>query len=169
MTERLSLASLRSEFDGIFAKPVATEQEGLLVLLTMRVGTDRFAIPIEKLSGLKPRRQIVTLPSRNPNLLGLAGLEGSIVPVFRLPALLGYSVPDEHLRWLALCGQEQPLALAIEAVDGSVRVSAAALRPPDRQETHHACVNSVVSIQDRPYSVIDIAQVVAQIEQNMQP
>lgn len=169
MTQQFSVESLRADFDSIFAAPAASEQEALRVLLTVRIGTDRFAMPIEALSGLKPRPTLVPIPSRNPHLLGLAGLEGSIVPVFRLPALLGYSVPDDRLRWLALCGQEHMVALAIESVESTVRVSPTALRDPDRNDTHHACINGVVQVHDRPHSVLDVAQLVTQIEQHARP
>ena len=159
----LSIESLRAEFDGIFAAPSAGEHAAQRVLLTVRLGGDPFAIPIEALSGLKPRQQWVPIPSRNPHFLGLAGLEGSLVPVFRLPALLGYSVPDDRLRWVALCNS---VALALEAVEGTVRVSPDSLSAPDRNETHHPCVQSIMRVAGLPHSVLNMDQIMAELEQH---
>lgn len=82
------LRALRSAFDEAFAKaPGETlETRDLLV-----VGADdqRYALPLEDLTGVELTPPLTPLPSSPSALLGLANCRGRVVPVFALPRLLG--------------------------------------------------------------------------------
>jgi chemotaxis signal transduction protein len=114
------VAELRRAFDLGFAAPPKTEREELENLLAIHVAGERFALRVSELAGLQPQQRIVPLPGARAGLLGLAGVRGRLVPVYSLASLLGYAAQDQQqeTRWLAVCGSEQPVALAFAQFDG---------------------------------------------------
>ena len=116
------LAELRRTFDGAFAEPpraIAIEQEDLL---RIGVGGDAYAVRLREVAGLFVDRAIVPLPSRSPELFGLAGLKGGIVPVYDLGALLGYPASPEPPRWLLMARHEMDVGFGIEEFRSYLRV-----------------------------------------------
>ncbi len=58
------------------------------------------------------------VPSRVPELLGLTGIRGVVVPVFSLARLLGFNSERGQAHWLVFCGDRQsPIALAFETME----------------------------------------------------
>jgi purine-binding chemotaxis protein CheW len=79
------------------------------------------------------------VPSPRPELLGVAGIRGAIVPIYSLAQLLGRA-DDGAPRWvvLAAAGAER-VGLAAEAFERHLVVPAADLRPvahPGAGERH---------------------------------
>jgi purine-binding chemotaxis protein CheW len=72
--------------------------------------------------GLFKDRAIVPVPSPLPELLGLAGFRGSVVPVYDLRLLLGHP-QSEPPRWLVLAAGPEVVALAFEGFEGQLRVA----------------------------------------------
>jgi chemotaxis signal transduction protein len=127
MSEQASDASaLRRSFDEAFARAHRPRATGLEDLLLVRIEGHPYALRIRELEGLHRAGKVVPLPSSCLELLGLAGIRGALVPVFSLPALLGYG-GRESPTWLVLChGAEgrgrEPMALGFGGLDGHVRV-----------------------------------------------
>jgi chemotaxis signal transduction protein len=116
-------AELRNAFDRARAVPWETAAvEQIENLLAIRVSGDALAIRLSEISGLATDRKIVAFPSPIPELLGVAAIRGRLIPVYSLAALLGYSANASHGRWLALCGTEEPVGLAINDFEGYVQV-----------------------------------------------
>jgi purine-binding chemotaxis protein CheW len=121
-------AALRAEFDHSFAAlpatPAPTEE-----LLAIRVGGDSYALRLRGVLELVAGHPVSRLPSATPHLLGLAGLRGGVVPVFSLTSLLGAAggLPRETPRWLLLCAEEEPFALAFDGFEGHLRLPTGAL------------------------------------------
>ncbi len=116
------VTELRGQFDQSFAAPPRTDLEQLETLIAIRVAGDPYALRIGEINSLASDRKIVPLPSATPELLGAAGVRGAVVPVFSLAALLGYGLGLGSARWLALCGTDEPLALAFSDFEGCVQV-----------------------------------------------
>lgn len=116
-------AELRQSFDRSFAVPSTTEIVELEDLLAIGVGNEPFAVRLVDVAGVFADKRITSLPSPVPELVGLAGFRGSVVPVYDLSALLGYP-RREATRWLLLVTTPAgPIALAFDRFDGHVRVS----------------------------------------------
>jgi chemotaxis signal transduction protein len=115
---------LRRTFDQAFAAtPPGTPLE-TLDLLAIRIGGDPYALKVSELTGLVWSKKIVSLPSSRAELVGIAGIRGSLVSVYSLAVLLGYgSGPSSSVRWLALSGGPDPIALAFEELEGFLRVN----------------------------------------------
>ncbi|HEX3409495.1 MAG TPA: chemotaxis protein CheW [Candidatus Binataceae bacterium] len=121
---------LRSAFDRSFeAAPVERDHE-LVHLLVVRIGAARFALKVNDLAGLARAEKVVPIPSKDPTLLGLAGLKGRIVAVYSLAALIGNAeLVKVAERWLVMCRSEDRLALSFTAAEGTVMVPTSELCP----------------------------------------
>lgn len=107
-----SVLALRREFDLSFAQAprMATEQRANL--LAIRIGGDPYAIRVCDIGGIHVGYHIMPLPTPVPELLGVAGFRGQIVPVYDLAALLGYARAAAP-RWLVLLWQREREAVAL--------------------------------------------------------
>lgn len=151
------VAELRSVFDQTRAAPfssgVAEQTEDLLAI---RVSRDAYAIKVSEISGLASSRKIVAFPSPIPELLGVAGIRGALVPVYSLAMLLGYNTDTERTRWLALCGIEDPIALAFDDFEGYVRVPLTQLYAAGQKDAVRIHVQQLVRAADMVRAVVSI-------------
>jgi purine-binding chemotaxis protein CheW len=121
--------AMRGAFDRAFSEPHAHAAASTEDLLAVGVAGDAYALKVSELAGLVYGRKIVALPSRAPHLLGIAGVRGALVPVYALAGVLGYEGARSAAPWLALCGRQDPVALAFEQLDGFLRVPRTDLHP----------------------------------------
>ena len=117
VVELPALAQLRSAFDESFAAPAASREHHESVI-QVRVGSEVFAIRTGHITGLVKSRKVVPLPSRIPELLGLAALRGSLIPVYDLAALLGIPPGVNGSSWLILVPGDTPIGLAFDGFEG---------------------------------------------------
>jgi chemotaxis signal transduction protein len=131
-----NVETLRRAFDQTFATPAPGPAADAEEFLAIRVATRPFALRAAELTRIEARRKVVALPAGVPDLLGLAGVQGKLVPIYSLAALLGFG-PDspspprergkgERAGWIAVCGRDELLGLAFDTLEGYLRVS-----PPD--------------------------------------
>ncbi len=135
--------ALRSAFDRAFSERSGQSSASTEDLLAVIVAGDPYALRVSELSGLVSNRKVMTLPSRAPHLLGVAGVRGALVPVYALAGLLGYQDARAPSPWLALCGRPDSVALAFEHLDGFVRVPSADLHPIGAPQARHHVAGSV--------------------------
>ena len=121
-------AELRQAFDRSFALPPPAALGEVEDLLTIRVADIPYAIRLLDISGMVAGRRVVPIPAARPNLLGLAGIRGGIVPVFGLASLLGYEEASGPPRWLVLYGSHDPIALAFSNFEGFLRLPKSSLQ-----------------------------------------
>jgi chemotaxis signal transduction protein len=160
------LLALRHDFDSAFAALPAASLE-LVDLVAVGVAGDRHAIHVRDLAGLVPCRKIVSLPSRTPALLGVAGIRGAVVSVYSLDLLLGYSTTQAKATWLALAGEgADVIGLAFATVEGFLRVPHEAILERDRHASSLSHVTHVVQQNDVALPIIDIASMCGAIKQN---
>jgi len=146
------LARLRGDFDRSFAAPPPAAATALTDLLAIRVGGDPYAVRLADVSALVVDRQATPLPAAAPELLGVAGLRGLVVPVYDLATLLGYPGAPAP-RWLVLAAGTPPVALAFDGVDGHLRV------PPEAIAAPQASTGEVVRTADGVRIVVDLPSV----------
>jgi purine-binding chemotaxis protein CheW len=110
------VATLRHDFDSAFAEPARPWEEDLEKFLAIRVGSSPYALRLAQIAGIDVDRRAVAVPGPLPELLGIIGVRGRVVPVYSLAALLGVTSPAAP-RWVALTA-ESDLGLAFEHVEG---------------------------------------------------
>ncbi len=153
------LARLRGEFDQSFAVAPGVRLAAEHALVVVGVGSGRIAVLLHEIGGLLAHPEIVAVPSRAPDLLGIVGIRGGLVPVFSLAMLMGESRDPEPPAWLVLCAGE-PLGLAAARFLGHFRASAEAFRPIPAAETRSPHVGRVVTLDETPIPVLSVTSVV---------
>ena len=159
-------AKLRQAFDHSFALPPSQASPEVEDLLTIRLAGDPYAIHLRDIAGMVAGRRVVPVPAVTPDLLGLAGIRGGIVPVFGLASILGYGPAPGSPRWMILCGTEEPIALAFSDFEGYLRLPTSALHADENfraTRQHVKYVNQVASTQGGVRAVISIPLIVATI------
>jgi chemotaxis signal transduction protein len=148
---------LRNTFDRARAVPFSSgASEQSEDLLAIRVCRDAYALRVCEISGLVTDRKIVAFPTPIPELLGVAGIRGALVPVYSLAALLGYAAETEGTRWLALCGAEEPVALAFGDFEGYLRIALTQLHGVEQKDVPRTHVELVVRAMNTVRAVLDI-------------
>lgn len=146
MSERGGRAErLRKSFDEIFARPpeIPPAQTDMLLVT---VGETVRAVRLEQISRVARNPGTVRVPARAEAFVGVAGLRGTVLPVFSLAALLG--LPAVNSDWLLIVqgnNQQDALAFACESVQGYVRVAVTGEK-----------ISGVVNFGGENYSVVDL-------------
>jgi purine-binding chemotaxis protein CheW len=157
------VAALRDTFDRAFAAAPDTEAAPVENLVAVRLSHEPFAIRLSDISGLFADKAVVSLPASAPALLGVAGFRGSIVPVFSLPALLGYA-GEGALRWLVLAGGERRVGLAFDRFEGHLQVPRSAIAADEKGERQRRFVKEIIRAPDGARPLIHMASVIEAIE-----
>jgi chemotaxis signal transduction protein len=157
---------LRQDFDRTFAMPPALASQEVEDLIMIRVAGDPYAIRLLDITEIVNERKVVSVHAVTPDLLGLAGIHGGMVPVFSLSSILGYGTDPISPRWMILCGTEEPISLAFSDFEGYLRLPASALHVDENVSAtreHVKYVNQVASTPEGVRAVINIAQIMATI------
>jgi chemotaxis signal transduction protein len=158
------LARFRREFDEAFAAPPTTTVEASEDLLAIRIAGHPYALRMREIREVVASRKIVALPSHKAELLGLAGIHGSLVAVYSLAALLGHRADSKPLSWFALAGGADPVGLAFEQFEGFLRVRAADVHATHPAETGKPPVGQVVRAQGQSRRIVDIPSTLGALE-----
>ena len=162
-------AELRQAFDRSFALPPTQASPEVEDLLTIRVAGDPYAIRLREIAGMVAGRRVVPVPAVTLDLLGLAGIRGGVVPVFGLASILGYGEVPGSLRWMILCGAEDPIALAFSDFEGHLRLPKSSLHADEKLRATRQYVNQVASTEAEARAVIGIPLIVATIRNRIGP
>lgn len=158
------LRSFRHAFDQAFAVAPVTTVETFEDLLAIRVAGDPYALRVREITGLVASRKVVPLPSRKPELLGVAGIRGSLVAVYSLATLLGYGADSKSIPWLALAGASDPIGLGFAAFEGFMRVRSGELHTARAVDGARPHVGQVVRVESHSRWVVDIPSTLGTLE-----
>ena len=153
-------ANLRVAFDNAFAEPYAAQHRATTDYVSIRLGEHTHALALSEIAGLYSRVAIVPCPSPIPELMGLAGFRGALVPVYDLGALLGHAPAAG--RWLALLA-DRSVALAFDAFEEHFRVDTADIVVTPANGRHH--IHTIARGGERAWPVIDLASLVGALRQ----
>lgn len=156
------VVELRRAFDQTFAARPAEASRGHVDLLALRVGGDPYVVFLRDVSGILRAPRIASVPGAPADVIGVAGVRGSVVPVFALASLLGQTV-QEPPRWLLTCDIDEPLAFAVAAIDGYLQLPDSRLHTPADHAEERPHVSQVAETDAGIRPVINIAHIVAGI------
>jgi chemotaxis signal transduction protein len=143
MNERAD--ELRQAFDRSFAQAPNTDTAIVENLLAVRVGSHPYVLRLAEVSGLFVDKKITWLPSPVSELLGIAGLRGTVLPVYDLGMLLGCPRAGAP-RWL-LVTAATPVGLAFDGFDGYLSVRPEAIVPEVRAEARERHVREILQTE----------------------
>lgn len=149
---------LRDAFDRGCALAARPPLPGQRDFLCIRVGGAPSAIALGDVASLHVDLRVVALPTRAPELLGVAAIRAAIVPIYDLAAALGAAGVGE-LRWTVVV-RGGAAGFAFEACDGHARISE---RAPDAADPRGAA-GEQLGIDGRPRPILDLAAALTAIE-----
>lgn len=170
--ENNTASQLRMAFDSSFALPPSVDSSQGEDLLAIRVAGDPYAIRLIDIAEIVKERRIVAIPSLTPDLLGLTGIHGGIIPVFGLSSILGYAPDPGSPRWMILCSSEETFALAFSDFEGYLRLPTSALHADENVRATNEqvkYVSQIASTQDGVRAIIDIPLIMATIRNRISP
>lgn len=136
------------------------ERSGFQDLLVVRIGAERFAVPLEAVDELVETPRLRAVPGSPDGLLGLFTLGGGLLPLYSPARLLGVS-PDAHPAALVMRGGQSRIALAVDDADDVVRISLADVLDAPRTGHHDDIVPGVVWWEGDLLTLLDARAVVA--------
>jgi purine-binding chemotaxis protein CheW len=152
-------AELRAEFDRAFAAPPAAAAAAADNFLVIASGGERVLVRLRDISGLFVDRRVVTVPGADTALLGITGLRGAIVPVYRLGTLLGQPAAETMPRWLAVAAGAA-LAFAFDGLDNYLAVARDAIVPRGAGGALGGHVHDAAVTAHGTLPIVDLASVV---------
>lgn len=160
-----TVSELRNAFDRSYSLPPSSpETEQIENMLAVRLSGNPYAIRVTEITGLANNRKSVAIPSPIPELLGVAGIRGSLIPVYSLAALLGYTRDMGPARWLALCGTDDEVGLGFSDMEGYIRVPVAQVYAASQENMTREYVKDVARVGGLVRPVISIASLVEMIQ-----
>lgn len=159
------ITALRSAFDQAFAAAPSGASVRTTAFLAMTAGGDPYALRLAEISGLFVDKKVVPLPSKSPDLLGLASFRGALVPVFDLRILLGYPAGTSP-RWLVLVAPKSPVGLAFDHLDGYLDLTHEAIAQREKGTEHRRpFLAETLSAAGVVRPVISVASIIETIKQ----
>jgi len=146
--------ALRREFDASFGASVAGDRPRVEDFLMLGVGGDPYALALIEIAGLHRDWRVVPMTSEAPELVGVAGNRGTLVPVYDLGALLGYP-SDPVARWIVTVRSPR-LAFAFARFDGHLRASTQAV---STRQGGSIPMRGTLSVAGLPRPIIDLTAV----------
>lgn len=150
--------ALRQEFDRSFAEAPAAQIQGAQMLLQITCGGTAYALQLSEMSGLIADVPITPFTTPITELVGIAGIRGSLLPVYDLGALLGHR-SDAPLRWTARTGGDAPLGLAFERLERHLKIRVDAIAPRNDGHPSRAHCPAIVHLPDAALPLISIASI----------
>jgi purine-binding chemotaxis protein CheW len=159
------IAEMRRHFDESFAVALPERVSEPEPMIAITVEGERFAVRVREIEGLAlSKEKIVPVPSRVPELLGLTGVRGVVVPVFSLAKLLGFDSERGHAPWLVFCGDRQSsIALAFEVMERQFEVASTEIFARE-EASGHRYVNGTVCEGSTLRGIISIPSLVEYIK-----
>jgi purine-binding chemotaxis protein CheW len=154
---------LRSAFDRAFAVSAELVVVETLDFLLLRLGTVGHAVRLSEIAGLFVDRAITKLPGSPPELLGLSGFRGAVLPVYDVSAVLGHG-PADKARWMVMLSGA-PMALAFDDMLGHRRIAVSDIRRGTSAERSRADTREFVPADDGQgqYEIVGLQAVIARI------
>jgi chemotaxis signal transduction protein len=161
-----SALDLRREFDRSFSQEPQAEREASEELLLLRVASDRYALRGAEIRGILMTPKLTRVPSPLPELFGLAGIRGALVPVFDLGRLLGQMEQSTLARWLFLANNEEPVAFAFDVFERHVRVPKSAVSRAEARGLASDFAEDILQLSGKVVPIISIPLVLSAIERS---
>jgi len=158
------LLTMRQQFDTSFALPLAATEAPTQKLLAIQAGEGRFALPLAECASIQVCPKIVELPAAPAGLLGIAGVRGRLLAVYRLAALLGIGHQAAPPRWLLVARADEQIGFAVENIDAYLQVFSAEIFPISlRAELQNPFCTELLVHQGSARPLLGLAALVAAV------
>jgi purine-binding chemotaxis protein CheW len=136
------------------------ERAGAQELLVVRIGQERFAVPLEAVDELVESPRLRSLPGAPPALLGLFTLGELLLPLYSPASVLGATPAGEDVA-LVMRGGRARVALAVDDAEDVITVSLTDVLEAPRTGHQDDVVLGVIRRDDDLLTLLDARAVVA--------
>lgn len=136
------------------------ERSGEQDLLVVRIGPERFALPLESVDELVEAPLIRPVPGSPDSLLGLFTIGESMLPLYSPAAILGAAGRGEPVA-LVMRGGQARIALAVDDAEDVISIALADVRDAPRTGRHDDVVLGVVWRDGELLTLLDARAVVS--------
>ena len=136
------------------------ERAGAQDLLVVRIGSERFAVPLEAVDELVEAPRLRRVPGAPDALLGLFTLGESLLPLYSPSAVLGAEPSGEQVA-LVMRGGRARVAIVVDDADDVINVSLADVLEAPRTGRHDDIVLGVIWRDGDLLTLLDARAVVA--------
>src|SRR5688500_12901030 len=136
------------------------ERAGAQELLVVRIGRERFAVPLEAVDELVESPHLRAVPGAPEALLGLFTLGDALLPLYSPSAILGAEPLGERVA-LVMRGGRARIALAVDDADDVIRVTLTDVLEAPRTGRHDDVVLGVLWNDGDLLTLLDARAVVA--------
>ena len=161
---------LHDAFDRGFADPPPPPEPAHSDFLCIEIAGEPSAIRLADIVSLHADLRIVALPTRAPELLGVAAIRAAIVPIYDLGIALG-AAGKAAARWTVLL-RGGAVGFAFAGYDGHARIADRAVAGPAggaAAGVPRGYVRGQFNLDGQPRSVIDLTAVRMAIELRWHP
>jgi purine-binding chemotaxis protein CheW len=136
------------------------ERAGAQELLVVRIGQERFAVPLEAVDELVESPRLRSVPGAPPALLGLFTLGELLLPLYSPASVLGATPAGEDVA-LVMRGGRARVALAVDDAEDVITVSLTDVLEAPRTGHQDDVVLGVIRRDDDLLTLLDARAVVA--------
>jgi purine-binding chemotaxis protein CheW len=137
--------------------------------LIVRIADELYGLPGAALREVIRWRTPTVLPGAPPVLLGIVGQRGVVLPVVDLRLALGLpaGAPDRATRLILVQHEGVELALVVDGVLDLAPLAELGQPPVAAERGRGALIAAVTRLQDRPLGVIDLAALIATVQDGL--
>ena len=157
---------LRDAFDRGFAAAPPPPAPPHTDFLCLRIGGEPAAVVLAEIASLHADLPIVALPTRAPELLGVAAIRAVIVPIYDLAVAVGATTTGAP-RWIVLV-RGGAAGFAFEICDGHARAPDRSIATSPAGAARRGHVRGQLAVSDPPRAIIDLGSVLTAIETRWQ-
>jgi chemotaxis signal transduction protein len=136
------------------------ERAGVQNLLVVRIGSERFAVPLESVDELVEAPHLRRVPGAPEHLLGLFTLGDAMLPLYSPSAVLGATPQGEQVA-LVMRGGRARVAIAVDDADDVISIALADVLDAPRTGHHDDVVLGVIWSDGDLLTLLDARAVVA--------
>lgn len=153
---------IRDAFDRSFAEPLRSASARFEHVLAIRVAGQPYAVRLSDIAGVHAGWAVTPVPGPSRELLGIAGFQSALVPVYDLCALLGVTGSPSP-RWIVLAAGTDPVAFAFDRLDGHLRVTPDTLAAGPEENPDGRTGRPVIRWADSAWTVVSLPELLEQL------
>jgi len=153
---------MRHIFDRGFAEVRHVDARDTCDCLSVEIAGDPYMLRLSQIVGFVANKKVTRLPGGMPELNGIAGFRGVVMPIYDLAALLDYP-PTRSTRWTVIAADE-PVGLGFDGFNGHFRFATDEIVPREGADEADP-LGHVVRSGRLALPVVSIPSIVARIRQ----
>jgi purine-binding chemotaxis protein CheW len=135
-------------------------KDGILQLVTFRIGGEEFGIDIQKVQEINKMIEVTKIPNAPAYVEGVANLRGKIVPVISLRTKLGFDEAerDKATRIMVIEMKGNILGFIVDSVSEVLRIQDAKIEPTPSVAggVDAAYIEGVINLDNRLLILLDL-------------